>query len=83
MSASIRAKGPVDCIATVEKHHDGRKAQRTRTASDQSRFDEELCFIDCLLHTVPLEVGFVPPTWMPVTDVAILKKIGMLEIDVM
>ena len=37
------------------------------------------------MQTVPLEVGFVPPSWLSVTDVAvaILKKLGILEIDLM
>ena len=46
-------------------------------------FDNELCSNDCLLRTVPLEVGFVPPTWLSVIDVAILKKLDILEIEVM
>ena len=78
---------------SVEEHRAGWKAQKARTASDQSTigfehyktaiFDDELCSIACLLRTVPLEVGFVPHTWLSVTDVAILKKLGMMEIDVM
>ena len=36
MPASIRAKCPVNCIATVEEHHARWKAQKARTASDQS-----------------------------------------------
>ena len=39
--------------------------------------------MNCLLRTVSLEVGVVPPTWMLVTDVAILKKLGVLEVYVM
>ena len=80
-------------LATVEEHRAGCSAQKARTASDQSTigfehyktaiFDEELCSMDCRLRTFLLEVGFVPPTWISVTDVAILKKLGMLEIDVM
>ena len=93
MLESIRAKGPVNCISTVEEHRAGWKAQNSQTVSDQSTIgfehykmailDDELCSIDCLLRTVPLEVGFVPPTWLSVTDIAILKKLGMLEIDEM
>ena len=69
MPESIRAKGPVNCIATVEEHRVGWKGQKARTASDKSTigfehyktaiFDEDLCSMDCLLRTVPLEVGFV------------------------
>ena len=36
MPVSIRAKGPVNCIATIEEHRAGWKAQKARTASDQS-----------------------------------------------
>jgi len=36
MPASIRAKVPVNCIDTVEKHCAGWKAQKSRTASDGS-----------------------------------------------
>ena len=63
MPASIRAKGLVNCIASVEEHGAGWKAQKARTVSDQSTigfehykmaiFDEELCSVDCLLRTVP------------------------------
>ena len=93
MPVLIRAKGLVNCIDTIEEHHAGWKAQKARTASDQSTigfehyktaiFDDEHCSIDCLLRTVPLEVGLVPPTWLSVTDVVILRKRGMFEIDVM
>ena len=93
MPASIRAKGPVNCIATLEEHRDGWKAQKARTASESSTlgfehyksaiFDSQLCQIDHLLRTVPLEIGFVPPSWLSITDVAILKKLGVLEIDLM
>ena len=91
--SSIRAKDPVNCIATVEEHRAGWKAQKKRTASEQSTigfehyktsiFDDELCSVDCLFRTIPLAVGFVTLIWMSVNDVAILKKLGMLEIDVM
>jgi len=70
MLASIRGKDPVNCTATVEEHRAGWKAQKARTASDQSIigfehyktaiFNEELCSMDCLLRAVLLEVGFVP-----------------------
>ena len=36
MPALIRAKGQVNCIATVEEHSAGWKAEKARTASDQS-----------------------------------------------
>jgi len=68
------------------------ESPKTRTTSEPSTlgfehyktaiFDDELCSIDCLLRTVPLEVGFVPLTWLSVTDVTILKKLCILEIDV-
>ena len=93
MSESIRAKAPVICIATIEEHRAGWKAPKARTASNQSTigfehyktaiFDDDMCSIDYLLRTVLPEVGFVPPTWMMVTDVTILKKICMLKIKVM
>jgi len=59
MPASIRAKGLLNCIATLEEHCDGWKAQKARTASESSTlsfehyksaiFDPELCQIVHLL----------------------------------
>ena len=87
MPESIRAKGQVNCIATLEKHWDDWKAQKAHTTSKSSTlgfehyksaiFDPDLCKIDHLLQTAPLEVKFVPPSWLSITDVAILKKLGI------
>ena len=44
-------------------------------------FDPTLNEYDCMIRTIPLEFECSPSQWLFVTDIEILKKAGVLEID--
>ena len=44
-------------------------------------FDPNLNEYDCMMRTSPLEFGLAPSQWLSITDIEILKKAGVLEID--
>jgi hypothetical protein len=42
--------------------------------------NEYLNEVDILLPNVPIQVGFVPPSWLSITYVEILKKLDIYDI---
>ena len=39
--------------------------------------------VDVALHSAPLEVGFAPACWLTMTDVELLKKPGVFDVELM
>ena len=93
MPDAIREKGPIDINLTEEDNEQAWKRQKGGTASDSSTLafehyktacqDKDLNAVDTLLRDLPTKFGFVPPSWLSVTDVEILKKAGVYDIEKM
>ena len=45
--------------------------------------DPNLSQFDALLRSLPMQYGFTPQAWMYITDVAILKKAGLYDVEKM
>jgi hypothetical protein len=45
--------------------------------------DESLNEIDSLLRQLPYRIGFSPEAWQTITDVEILKKVGIFDVELM
>jgi hypothetical protein len=93
MPETIRAKGPIDVNLTEAENKQAWMCQKGGTASDGSTLsfehyktaclDNDLNEVDALLRNLPLLFGFVPPSWLSITDVEILKKLGIYDIEQM
>jgi hypothetical protein len=84
MPETIRAKGPIDVNLTEAGNKQAWMCQKGGIASDGSTLSFEhyktacvnnnLNEADTLLRNLPLLFGFVPPSWLSITDVKILKN---------
>ena len=93
MPDSIREKGPMDTSLTPEENRKAWESQKGGTASDETTLsfehykaaclDDDLNAVDTLLRDIPLTFGFAPPSWLSITDVEILKKLGVYDIEQM
>jgi hypothetical protein len=93
MPDSIRAKGPIDINLTEAENKQAWMCQKGGTASDGSTLsfehyktaclDSDLNEVDTLLRNLPLLFGFAPPSWLSITDVEILEKLGIYDIEQM
>ena len=93
MPASIKSAGSIDVNITPEEHHNFWRRQSTRTASEPSHLsfahykiaagNKDTCAIDAFLRDAPLQLGFSPETWQQITDVEILKKAQVYDVDKM
>jgi hypothetical protein len=82
MPETIRAKGPIDENLTEAENKQAWMCQKGGTASDGSTLsfehyktaclDNNLNEVDTLLRNLPLLIGFVPPSWLSITDVETL-----------
>ena len=74
-----------------EEHKSAWKQQKASTACKSTAlshehyksaiFNESLNYYDCMMRAIPIEIGFVPPTWCAITDVEIQKRSGKIGID--
>jgi hypothetical protein len=93
MPDSIRAKGLIDVNLTELENKQVWMCQKGGTACDGSTLsfkhyktaclDIDLNKADNLLRNLPLLFGFVPPSWLSITDVEILEKLGIYDIEQM
>ena len=44
-------------------------------------FDKYLNYYDCMMRSIPTEIGFVPPTWCAIMDIEIQKCSGKIGIN--
>lgn len=80
-------------ILPVEEHIEGWKKAKEPTASDShnpdffnyicASYDDMLADLDALTRAIPLQHGFAPPEWDPMTDLSIPKKEDVLRADKM
>ena len=85
--------GPIDITISTQSHIQAWSRQKDRTASDPSGLsfshykssihDSMLVETDVLLRQLPLKLGFVPKSWCHITDVEILKKANVYDVDQM
>lgn len=74
---------------SIEHYRNAWKAAKESTGSGQVHFghwkagtsDDELIYLEWLLTIIPGKHGFSPRVWQCATDVMILKKQGVLDID--
>ena len=93
MSPSIQSWGPVSITVSPTDNSDAWRKQRENTAAEPSclsfahhktaSLDRSLNYIDTVLCSIPLIVGFSPPAWQVITDVEILKKPGEFRVSKM
>jgi hypothetical protein len=89
----VLSKGPVTTDLTLVEHKQGWKRQKEATASEPTGLpvshykaaaqDVTLSEVDSLLRNVPYREGFSPRSWQFITDVKILKKAGVFDIEKM
>ena len=93
MPLQIRKLGEIDISISSADHICGWARQKDRTASDpaglsfshykSSIHDSSIVETDLLLRSLPLELGFAPRAWCNITDVEILKKSNVYDVDKM
>ena len=91
MPASIRCKEKITLTVSPEDHKSAWKKQNASTACKSTAlshehyksaiFNKTLNYYNCMMRSIPTEMGFVPPTWCAVTDVEIQKRSGKIGID--
>ena len=89
----IEQAGEISLEITLQDHILGWKRQKEQVASEPNGLsfahykcavhDTALASIDTLLRNTPLQIGFVPERWKQITDVEILKKPGVYNVDKM
>ena len=90
---SVKTKGNIDILISTTDHIQGWKKQKDKIASEptglsfshyrSSIHDEDLVETDILLRGLPLELGFAPELWCNITDIEILKKANVYDVDQM
>jgi hypothetical protein len=93
MPEAIRQLGLVSTAISLEDHKRGWRRQKEGKASEPSGlsfahyktalYDEGLCDLDLALRSMPIQVGFIPDLWKIITDVEILKKDNVFDVDKM
>jgi hypothetical protein len=91
--AIVIAKGPVTMELSLPEHMLGWKRQKEATASEPSGLafshykasaqDPMLAEIDRFFRNLPYRESFSPDAWQFTTDVEILKKAGVFDIEKM
>ncbi len=89
---SLDASGPISTCITPDENKSGWKKRRLASAEASglsmdhyaaSCEDPILNEIDTLLRELPYQHGFSPDTWQTITDVEILKKAGVYDVEKM
>lgn len=78
---------------SLEEHISSWKKQNEIISSDTSSLsfshhkafiqDLELANVDRIFRDIPFRTGFIPDKWLNITDLAILKKAGVYEVEKM
>ena len=89
----INERGDISIDIDAEEQKRAWMRQNERTASEPSGLsfshyksmigDLKLLQTDADIRALPLQYGFVPQDWCRITDVEILKKEGVLDVDKM
>ena len=90
---AVREKGQISMDLTVEEHKKGWRSQKERTASETDGLsfshyiaaceDDTLAEVNSTLRIIPYVNGFSPEPWQMITDAMILKKAGVLDVELM
>lgn len=90
---AIQRQGPIETSVSSDDHKRAWLRQKDQTASDptglsfshyrSSIHDDNIVAIDALLRGLPLEMGFAPQLWCNITDIEILKKSNVYDVDQM
>ena len=93
MPDRIRRAGPINVTVTPDNHRTFWRHQSATVSCDPSHlsfahykngsYDPEICRIDAFLREAPMQLGFSPPSWQRITDVEILKKAKVYDVDKM
>jgi hypothetical protein len=91
--AIIKTLGFARTEISVEEHSTAWRKQKERTSAEPTgpsfshymaaAQDKELATIDALLRELPYKWGFSPKAWQTITDMAILKKTGVYDVELM
>ena len=91
MPPSIQCKQKITFYVSPEEHKSEWKKQKASMACESTAlshehyksaiFDNSLNYYDCMMRSIPTEIGLVPPTWCAITDVKIQKCSGKISID--
>jgi hypothetical protein len=89
----IIRKGPVSVNLSLAEHKQGCTRQKEATASEPTGLafshykagsqDGMISEIDRFLRNLPYQKGFSPEAWQYITDVEILKKAGVFDLEKM
>jgi hypothetical protein len=88
----VRKKGPIHTVVTPAEHTQSWKRTKEKSAEPSgpsmaevkaASQDEVLAGIDTFMRNLPYTKGFSPKGWQLITDVEILKKTGVYEVEQM
>jgi hypothetical protein len=88
----VRKQSPTNITATVDEHVLGWKRTKEKSAESSgpsmaevkaASQDSILAEIDTFMRNLPYTKGFAPRSWKLITDVEILKKAGVYDVEKM
>jgi hypothetical protein len=88
----VRKQGPISITATAAEHVRGWKITKEKSAEPSgpsmaevkaASQDPILAEIDTFMRNLPYTKGFSPRSWQLITDVEILKKAGVYDVEKM
>jgi hypothetical protein len=89
---TVREKGPIHAVVTPAEHTQSWKRTKEKSAEPSgpsvaevkaASQDEVLAGVDTFMRNLPRTKGFSPKGWQLTTDVEILKKTGVYEVEQM
>jgi hypothetical protein len=93
MPPNIRASPFVKSCVTTADHVNGWKKQKETISANPDGLtfshykagatDAIIAQFDATLRSLPYQHGFTPNAWLPMTDVEILKKAGVYDVEKM
>ena len=93
MPDAIRNSPRVTSMVETADHQKGWSKQKEYTSADPDGLtfshykagatDDLISQFDATLRSLPYQHGFTPAAWTPMTDVAILKKAGVFDVEKM
>jgi hypothetical protein len=93
MPDSIKHGNATSQYVSTQEHVSGWKKQKEGISADPDGLtfshykaaaqDDYLAQFDATLRSLPYQHGFVPAAWVPTTDVEILKKAGVYDVEKM
>ena len=88
----VRKKGPISTVITPVEHTQGWRRTKEKSAEPSgpsmaevkaASQDNVLASIDTFMRNLPYTQGFSPKSWQLITDVEILKKAGVYDVEKM